>query len=84
MADVDRRRERAAEQRARDRADAVGRQDVAEVVVVAGGGGALDVVHTLGEIVDPERDRGREQRPDVAKAGQHVGREHRQPEPELA
>ena len=41
---------------------AVGQQDVAQVVVVAGGRGALDVVHRLGEVVDAERDGRDEQR----------------------
>ena len=65
MADVDGRRERAAEERADDGADAVREQDVAQVVVVAGGRRALDVVHPLGEVVDAERDRRDEQRQDA-------------------
>ena len=74
MADVDRGRERAAQERADDGADAVGQQDVPEVVVVAGRRGALDVVHPLGEVVDTERDRGRQQRRDVGEAAEDLGR----------
>ena len=65
MADVDGGRERAAQHRADDRAETVGEQDLAQVVVVAGRRRALDVVHRLGEVVDAERDRGDEQRRDL-------------------
>ena len=82
MADVDGRRERAPEQRSDDRSGAVREQDLAQVVLVAGGGRALDVVHPFGEIVDPERDRRYQQRPDVGEAGEHVERRDRQVQPE--
>jgi hypothetical protein len=83
MADVHRRRERAAEDRAGDRADAVRDQDLAQVVVVACRRRALDVVHRLGEVVDAERDRGGEQRRDVGEPGEDLGRGQRQVQPEL-
>ena len=73
MADIDRRRERAAEERADDGADAVGEQDVAQIVAVARRRRAFDVVHALGEIVDAERNGGDQQRRDIGEAGEHVG-----------
>ena len=70
MADVDGGRERGAERGADDGARAVGQEHVAEVVVVARRGGRLDVAHRLGEVVDAQWDRGREQRRDALQAVQ--------------
>ena len=83
VADVHRGRERAAEHRADDRADAVGEQDLAQVVVVARRRRALDVVHRLGEIVDAERYRGDEQRRDLRQSLPHVRREDRKAQAEM-
>ena len=66
-----------------DRADAVGEQDLAQVVVVARRRGALDVVHRLGEVVDAERDRGGEQRRDVGSPAKTSADGQRQVQAEL-
>jgi hypothetical protein len=57
---------------------------VAQVVVVAGGRGAFDVVDPLGEIIDAERHRGGEERRDAAEGIQHLERGAWQMEAELA
>ncbi len=67
MADVDGGRERRAERRTDHGARAVGDQDRPEVVLVTGRGGRLDVGHALGEVVDAQRDRRRQQRRDLAQ-----------------
>src|SRR6185437_7406822 len=72
MADIDRGRERTAEDRADDGADAVGQQDVAQAVIVTRRRGALDVVHALGKVIDAERNGGDEQGPYVGEALEHV------------
>ena len=84
MADVHGGRERTAQHRAHDRAETVGEQDLAQVVVVAGGRGALDVVHRLGEVVDAERDRGDEQRRDLRESRPDIGREDRNVQAEMS
>lgn len=73
MPDIDGRWERAAEQRADDRADAVRQQDLPEAIIVTRGGSALHVVHALGEVVDAEWHGSDEQRPDVADRLGEVG-----------
>ena len=65
VADVDRRREGRAEERADDRAESVGGQHLPGRVPVAGRGGRLHVGHALGEVVDAQRDRRGQQRRDV-------------------
>src|SRR5436309_321216 len=73
MTDVHRRRERAAEERADDRADAVRKKDGPEVVAVTGRRRALDVVHSLGEVVDAEGDGRGQERRDIAQPAQDLG-----------
>ncbi len=58
MADIDRVDERVAHQAADQADDAVGGQHARGREGIAGGRGALDIVHRLDEIVDAERDRG--------------------------
>src|SRR5436305_957726 len=82
IADVDGWREWAAQERADHRADAIREQDVAEVVLIPGGSRALDVVHALREVVDPQRDRRDQQRPDTGKADQHLAARYRQVQPD--
>ena len=65
MADIHGWRERRAKHRPGKRADAVGQQHLAQVEVVACGGGAFDVVHALREVVDAKRHRDDQQRADV-------------------
>src|SRR6185312_12089934 len=79
MADIDRGRKRAAEDRADDGADAVGKQDVAQAVIVTRRRGAFDVVHAFSEIIDAERDRGDKQRRYVGEAPEHIAADPRQP-----
>ena len=57
---------------------------MAKVVVVAGRRGALDVVHPFGEVVDTERDGGREQRRHVGQAADDFSAGAREMDPELA
>src|SRR6185437_12221817 len=75
----DRGRKRAAEDRADDGADAVGKQDVAQAVIVTRRRGAFDVVHAFSEIIDAERDRGDKQRRYVGEAPEHIATDPRQP-----
>src|SRR5260221_326425 len=76
-------RTRAAEHRADERTQSVGEQDLAQVVVVARGGSACNVVHRFGEVVDSERNRGDEERRNVRESAPHVEREDRQAQSEL-
>ena len=72
MADVDRVDERVAHQAA-DQADhAVGGQHARGREAVAGGRGALDVVHRLDEVVDAERDRGDQDDAEELEAAEDV------------
>ena len=83
MADIHRGWEGAAQEGADHRPQAIGEQDVAQVVAVAGSRGAFDVVHPLCEVVDAKRNRGRQQRCGIRQAGDHLRAEDGQVDPEL-
>ena len=84
VADVHGGREGRAEERADDRPDAVGGEHLTDRVPVARGGRRLHVAHAFGEVVDAQRNRGRQQRGDVAQPVEHLAAGDRQVQRELA
>ena len=85
MADIDGVDERIAEQAADQADDAVGGQHPRGREGIAGGRGALDVVHRLDQIIDAERDRGDQDDAEILEAGEDVAdRRDREREAEVA
>ena len=73
MADVDGVDEGVAHETADQADDAVGREDAGGRKRISGGGGALDVVQSLDQIVDAERNGRHEDDPEIFEPGEGMG-----------